>query len=62
MIGYILGIKLMSKVIMSYLFNCPCNWAISITTLIWWGMRYYVPSEWYVVNYGSPGGNCQTGL
>jgi hypothetical protein len=52
----------MSKVIMSYLFNCPCNWAISITTFIRWGMQYYVPSEWYVVSYGSPGGNCQTGL
>jgi hypothetical protein len=41
--GLYLGIKIMSKVIMSYLFNCPCNWAISITTLIQWGMQYYTP-------------------
>jgi hypothetical protein len=40
-----LGIKLMSKVIMSYLFNCLLNWCYSITLVIHWGMRCYAPSE-----------------
>jgi hypothetical protein len=52
----------MSKVIMSYLFNCPCNWAIPITTLIRWGMQYCTLIGWFVIGYGSPGGNCHTEL